>query len=73
MRQGLSVLAFLITLLRIGKGGNAYADIPTQLMDRASVSRALGSRTGDTYIGSLLLNWVANKSIMGLCQCAQTG
>ena len=46
-------------------GGNAYLWIWSQLIDSASIARALLPGIGDTYIGSLLLRRVTNRSMLG--------
>ena len=57
-------LNFWKTWQRICWGG-AYANIPSQLMARASVKIALWSGVSDTKVAHLVLNLVAKRSRLG--------
>lgn len=50
----------------MAKGGNAYAQRPSQLMDSASTANAPGSGNGDTKIGRRALLAREKRSTMGL-------
>ena len=55
------------TLPNMVDGGKVYASRSYHGRLSASTAVARGSGTGDTNRGSLLLNLVANKSILGRC------
>ena len=65
MSVACSFLAFLRTFDRIGSGGKAYARRPDHGIERASAVQAAGSGTGESKVGSLWLNLVANRSTRG--------
>ena len=58
---------FSTTLPNMADGGNVYAFRSYHGRLRASTAVARGSSTGDTNRGNLLLNLMANKSILGWC------
>ena len=58
---------FSTTLPNMADGGKAYASRSYHGRLNASTAVARGSGTGDTNRGNLLLNLVANKSILGRC------
>ena len=60
---------FSTTLPNVADGGKAYASRSYQGRLSASTAVARGSGTGDTNRGNLLLNLVANKSILGGATC----
>ena len=58
---------FSTTLPNMADGGKVYAFRSYHGRLSASTAVARGSGTGDTNRGNLLLNLVANKSILGRC------
>ena len=58
---------FSITLPNMADGGKVYASRSYHGRLSASTAVARGSGTGDTNRGNLLLNLMANKSILGWC------
>ena len=58
---------FSTTLPNMADGGKVYAFRSYHGRLSASTAVARGSGTGDTIRGNLLLNLVANKSILGRC------
>ena len=58
---------FSTTLPNMADGGKVYAFRSYHGRLSASTAVARGSSTGDTNRGNLLLNLVANKSILGRC------
>ena len=65
---------FSTTLPTMADGGKVYAFRSYHGRMSASTDVARGSGTGDTNRGNLLLNLVANKSILGRCHlCILSG
>ena len=60
---------FSTTLPNMADGGKVYASRSYHRRLSASTAVARGSSTGDTNRGNLLLNLVANKSILGGATC----
>ena len=65
IRVSASSCTFLMTLPKMGTGGNVYSWRFSHETDIASTAQASGSSTGETYSGSQWLNCVANRSTMG--------